>query len=282
MQKSLVFKTPHTESSHTKDVNGTMVKQIIPRIPIPPYDEIIDENGKRREIRYISGCDTIFVDEQISDKYGYKRDRKATSIEKSDLTMENGFLITYPDDKPALSKYLMMCTYNGTDTTKKRRSQPLFIQIVKEKVEKENYDTELKMFEAKKVLFDIQKDDAQLRRLGKTLIGEVDSYESLEIFNKLMKIATKDPDKVLTANKVAHSDIEDTINDAERLGVITLEGSKALWATGEELVTYKVGSNGKAKLKTYFEKSDNSSQLQTLREIVREKKMNESKKEVVA
>jgi len=282
MQKSLVFKTPHTESSHTKDVNGTMVKQIIPRIPIPPYDEIIDENGKRREIRYISGCDTIFVDEQISDKYGYKRDRKATSIEKSDLTMENGFLITYPDDKPALSKYLMMCTYNGTDPNKKRRSQPLFIQIVKEKVEKELEDGNMKEYEAKTVVIKMKDNEVLLRRLGKAIIGDVDAYESVEVFNKLMKIATKDPDKVLTANKVAHSDIEDTINDAERLGVITLEGSKAVWATGEELVTYKVGSNGKAKLKTYFEKSDNSSQLQTLREIVKEKKMNESKKEVVA
>ena len=168
MQKSLVFKTPHTESSHTKDVNGTMVKQIIPRIPIPPYDEIIDENGKRREIRYISGCDTIFVDEQISDKYGYKRDRKATSIEKSDLTMENGFLITYPDDKPALSKYLMMCTYNGTDTTKKRRSQPLFIQIVKEKVEKELEDGNMKEYEAKTVV--IKMKDNEVSRPKRSLL----------------------------------------------------------------------------------------------------------------
>lgn len=282
MTKKLIFKTPYTESSHTKDVNGLQVKQIIPRIPIPTYDEIKDENGKRREIRYISGCDTIFVDEQISEKYGYKRDRKATSIEKSDLTMESGYLIVYPEDKPQLAKYLQMCSYNGTNPNRMNRSQPLFIQEVREVIEKENYDTELKMFEAKKVLFDIQKDNAQLRRLGKALIGEVDSYEDLEIFNKLMKIATKDPEKVLTASKVAHNDIEDVINEAERLGAIQITASKTLWTTGEEILGYKPNTNAKKKLKEYFMQAENSSQLQTLREVVKEKKMNEAKKEVVA
>lgn len=274
-EKALLYKVPTTHSPITKTINGQEVKQVLPRVVIPYRDEII-KDGQRQEIRYISGAKSIYVEEQI--KAGFPRDRQPSRLEKQDLTMEFGTLNVFKKDKPMLVEYLDAVNYNGTNPDRLTRSEALFVKYQPEVVEQEEYDSNMKRMEAQSILYKLKKEDGtMLRKLGQALLGGVDAYEDMEIVNKLMRIAQTDPDKILSASKVAHNDVEDVIAEAERLGAVKFTPTKAEWSTGEAIVSYKIGSDAKEKLKVHLSKSENSSTLSTLRQVVKDAKMKEHK-----
>lgn len=81
--------------------NGKKIVLDIPRMRNAPWKTTAIINGKEQEIRYVQGCDTIIVDEQVEKKY--PRDRKPTPAERKKLDIINGQLFA---DSDILIKYL--------------------------------------------------------------------------------------------------------------------------------------------------------------------------------
>lgn len=282
--KAIHYKVPFVDTPYTKDINGTIVKMITPRIVVPNIDTITEE-GRNRMIRHIHNADTIYVDEQVKAGFPLK-DEKGNFIRPTELdriTIIDGNLFAYPDRDKNLIEYLEKCTYNGGSKFRGNgRGAPLFIKVDTAAEAQISYDKETQTYEAKKIILE-SKDKETLRRLGKALLGNVDSLEDVELKNKLLTIATKDPSKITTITKSLQGDMSDLVEEAERLGVIQILATKVIYkSTDETITTYKIGSAGKSKLSEYLRKPENESQLAALKVFVKDAKMESVGKDVAS
>ncbi len=299
--KLVHYRVPKHESMYT--MQGTNIQLTRVRVPIPLTDVIVDKDGvlgekykgKRVSIRFVAGAETLVLDEQI--KQGIPRtgnrpeDYQPRPLDK--IVLIDGNYYTDMESDPLRTQYMTICNYNGSNANRDTNRNVLFEYVDKEKIAQKDYDEEIIMFTAKKLIIeDLKTDSEKLRRLGKILLGSVDSMDDMDVRNALLNIAKKMPDasnpvggseRILTAFKTLNQDSDDVINDAERLGVIQFTAAKAIWKDdGATITSYKIGSAGKSKLIEFLNKPENAETYQLLKDRVKEVRLKESEKFVAA
>jgi hypothetical protein len=262
------------------------------RVKVPNTD-VIMVDGKREAIRFLNMYESIFVKEQVAQGAPtLEAERKELAgtghREVDEIIFDKGELWVDPTTRKNLADYLAKCNYNGDNPNRIKSRGILFNLVDSQVIAQKQLDAEFVMFNAKKLIFELKDDSVKLRRLGDLILGDSSAMEDTEVQTSLLNIAKLEPStanptsgasRILAAYKQLGSDISESINEAERLGIIQIQPSKVIWNDGSEIVTYRAGSKGKIKLTEYLEK--NQEILDLLKSSVSEK-MEEAAAEKVA
>lgn len=248
-------------------------------LTVPNTDTIL-EDGNLREIRFIHGAPSIYVDEQI--KAGFLKDRKKSALDYITLIKGNIYIDAEKEKMKAL--YMEKCNYNLSNTNRDSDRVGWFIFVDKAKEATKELNNDMIKFQAQKlILQDLEDNSEQLRRLGKVLLGAVDAMEDDEIKGALLSIIKKDPERVLTAYKTLSADTDEIIADAEKFGIIKILPTKVMWTKDEtNIMTTKAGKSNKGTLVEFLSKPENFDTLTLLKNVVKEQREVKANSEVVA
>jgi hypothetical protein len=269
------YTTPNKSSAYT--IAGTPINR---NITVIPNRCIVTINGSPTNLRYIYGCSTILLEEQV--KLGYKEDRK---IEDRDvIRLINGNHFSDDADKTRI-EYLDKCSYNRDAEGRDKSIQPLFYRVDYVKESTVNVQLEMAMYEAKKLILEtLKKDRVKLRRVGEILLGNIDSQEDIQIIESLLTIANKfennnkdksGANKILATYKSISNDLSEKIDELIKEKIIVPSATKVITVEdNKELISFKVGSPFKKKLEDFFQTKDGEAQLLLLEELLSTKKKN--------
>lgn len=309
----LIYRVPQTQSAaHDK---GSKISRLDVAFSLPLMDVIKDVDGilvnakgekglykgKMVKIRFVHGASTLVYDEQVlhlgipanastTNPNGYK----ASPLDK--IIFSKGFYLIDDEEDPMRALFLKICNANGSNEHRVSKYAPMFIFVDRKKnAEKELLDEDI-VYQAKTLIHkDLKKDSQKLRRLYRVMFGSDDALEDEEIRVQLLRVANKEPDsnnvsgaeRILTAFRTLSNDVDDLIADAERLAVINISPTKITWnGDGNTIISYKAmskaGSGAKVKLIEFLSLPENSETLDLLKNVVKEKRMEESGKLVVS
>lgn len=194
-----------------------------------------------RKIRYIKGCDTIFVDEQ--EKRGVKPN---PAVDKADLEITHGTK-TIVRNGATIAMFDYFRNYEGNIDNPNRPDGAVddfrelkTVQTAEEKIdafdaenEAREYLKQLKVNDAKKGVTYKEKEIDFLCSLFK--VPYLSSFP--EKFEALINIAKETPARFNESIANAKSAVIAEVNLAERLGVVLFDNSKAMLANNNIVLT---------------------------------------------
>lgn len=211
-------------------IEGSNMKlDITHELPVPAETVCITPEGQQRAIRFISGCDTIFIDEQV--KLGFPLKRKPTATERAMLTFIGG-MNTIPDGYGNLEKYFEMAPwFVGTpeqERTKRRppNSRKIYEIYDQEKIDTDNLNFEEFVTEARMIVNKGDKDTlVSLLRLSRPG-GVVDPNISIrQLKLQLLELANTNPDFILKNVTTVKNDRMVIVSKGIDYGILNIEAA---------------------------------------------------------
>jgi hypothetical protein len=246
-----------------------------------PNTDIIIENGKQRQIRFINAAQTIYVDEQI--KLGYPMNYVFNPTDKIELL--NGSIYLYPSKHANKIEYLRKCSYNRDSKYRRPNATAIFYEYNPIDKAQKDLETFTLISEAVAIIAEIKGNKPMIYSLGKAF-GYQEYLEVEEVLSKLAEMAQKSPKMVIAAYKNTRSEAEEIIQYGFETGIIAANQSKVYWAdSGNTIMGFKIGDKKdiiRSKLHTYFTSTEEGKvQLKMLKTLVDEHKNRELAKAVV-
>lgn len=195
-------------------------------LPVPA-ETVAIVNGRQRAIRFIMGCDTIFVDEQV--KLGWPLKRNPTAQERSLLTFLGG-MNTIPEGYSNLENYLESAPwFVGTEEQEKNKQRPpharkLYTVYDQDKIDGEELEFEEFVTEARSLINDADKETLigllRLSRPGFVVDMNI-SVRQLKL--RLLEIANTNPDFILKSSKIVKNDRTVIVSKALDYGILNID-----------------------------------------------------------
>lgn len=192
-----------------------------------------DGGYRYRNIRHISGCETIYVDEQ-------KAQGVTPNPELDQIVFENGLLLVANEGRDRSKfAYLMACEFNFNNPHRPEHAEPKFRVIEKEKKAEQFLHNISDKLQAMSILtslsermengfsYNNEKIDFMCSLHG------VHGYETPgEKLQALVFVAEADPKKFIDSVANARSSYKVDIAEAERFNVISMAGDHASFMDG--------------------------------------------------
>lgn len=186
---------------------------------VPNHDIVVGDSGKRREIRYIAGCEVLDVDAQI--KLGFPRDYKFQETDY--IRFEKGFILVYPKDNPTLYEYMEISSRNGSNPKRAKGTKPLFLRDNQNEKNKKAVDEDRLITKAKSIIYQIENDDAKLKNIAAQLQLDMNATPQ-NLVMAMTDIAKRTPEKIISAYSEDKGEIAGLIWDAMEGGIIHFTG----------------------------------------------------------
>lgn len=219
--------------------NTDIVLDIPPirNVPTKYTCTIATEEGELREttIRYIRGCETILVEEQV--KLGYSIDRHATKEEMEDLVIKNGQLLA---TRTNLVKYLRTIPLNTGAPNRPANIRDYFREVDPVAEQKEVFTTQFAIAKAKAKVFSLSEETTldllRMRYHGFVNTGTtdeeakmqvlrmIDEEGGLEFFEKYTAVPAIE---ATTEAEAAEAEAEISLNDHDRLTILATKALEA-------------------------------------------------------
>lgn len=236
----------------------------------------------QREIRFVHGAKTIYVDEQV--KAGFPKDMKKRPLDYITFLKGNYYVDTVKER--VKNHFLQVTNYNLANPKRDTDRGGWFTFVDKQKESEKELASDMMRFQAEKlILLDLKGDSDMLRRLGRILLGSVDSYENDEIIGQLIKKTKVEAsavsgrisgaEQILAAYKTLGADTDDLVADAQKYGIIKIMPTKTIWASDETTITtnsVKGGEKAVPKLVQFLSNPENLDTLNTLRQLVKQER----------
>jgi hypothetical protein len=203
-----------------------MVIDITHEFPVPAETVAIID-GKQKSIRFIMGCESIYLDEQV--KMGWPLKRNPSAQERAMLTFLGG-MNSIPEGYSNLEKYLEAAPwFQGDAEEEKKKKRPPHSRILyqihdQEQIDGEELEFEDFVTEARSL---IKKGDKEtllgLLRLSRPG-GMVDSNISVrQLKLQLLEVANRNPDFILKSSKTVKNDKTVLVSKAIDYGILNID-----------------------------------------------------------
>lgn len=244
---------------------------------ISEYDDTL-KIYKQRYLRYINGCSSVYVDEQI--KMGYAALDKYKASQADVIKLEGrGELICFPEGKPSLYEYLEKCPYNRDSKFRTSQSTTIFFRDnAQKKADELNHERRLRA-KALNIVEQVSDDPTQLTKMAAVLGLDTNQLAS-QLVNELGVRAEHTPQLIIDAFGSDEGDVAELVYYATEHNIIHFTGFA--WnfsdATDGEGKIMGMGTKGKQdegagrkKLISYLQTQDGELHRTTLQKMVKQK-----------
>jgi hypothetical protein len=228
-------------------VEGTdMVFDLVDQFPLPTMTSTFDKDGNPKNIRFIQGCTTIDVEEQI--KLGYPMLRNPSDTERRLLTFFGGFL-SVPEGYTTLKDYVDMAPwFEDKEGPRPPDSRVLYEIYDQDQVDEDNLTMEAMVLEAKNAVMGGSRDlIISLMRLNRPSQVIDPNINIRQAKLEMLRVAELNPDFVLKGIKSAQNDLTVIVSKAVDYGILNLDTTgkiKMKNRSGKDEVVTSIPDNG--------------------------------------
>lgn len=238
--KKYMFELANKNSIREMPVIDMNSKREAPHQEYKPFQNIVFSSqivwkGKRVNIRYYDGCDSIFVSDQPKDKDTIDQFIKQTKRRH----FGDGKFGVYGDERMLLL-FMLICSWNVSSPFKTRTATPIFTTVnsdIKFAAETSKLDS---MMEAMRMA--IEASDTKMMIHAAYLGIPTDDYDSgnklteKEIRLAYRQAAAKNPDTFIDSFGNKALEIKYYIDKALTDGLIKRDSNKATWGTNNSVI----------------------------------------------
>jgi hypothetical protein len=215
--------------------------KVFPTVKVPNEDQIVDENGRTKWIRYIYGVPTIDRDKQVKElniplKYAFNTADRLYFIGDT--------MVCDTTKDKTLVEFMDSLNMNASNTKRSTKFGAQFEKIDLAKNAQATIDKNNLTFDAIAMLQKHQDDEQAIRRIGRQMSYNVER-SAKEIYADLQHAALSAPKLLTTAILTMDGDLEDLIRDGLSNGVLFANATKCVFRDGDQetvLVTYQGGT----------------------------------------